>query len=319
MDLFEDLNLLTSSCQIIKKSAKLAKSSQKTFLLVTFFLILPLSLLQLWFEDNSVVGLVVVYPNKFPSFKQIADTYSLYKLLSLVLFYTSYVLSASFITFTVASIYITQRISLSSVIFAVPRIYIKILFTSFYLLPFKMANDATSYLVSNAIDNHIGFDTTEESVISIVAEISFNSLFFVVYAYITALWHLAFVVSVLEPGVWGFSAITKSKQLLRQKFCAAYGLEILYLVAVWIVESIVYEYVLFHDYGLHILIKVLLVLVCVILLVLVNFIGLLSQNVFYYACKSHHNEVIDKQALHNHLERKKILEDNGGAGGNSQV
>ncbi|KAI3959655.1 hypothetical protein MKW92_012240, partial [Papaver armeniacum] len=152
-----------------------------------------------------------------------------------------------------------------------------------------------------------------------VAGISYNIVFFVVHAYIAALWHLAFVVSVLEPGLWGFLAITKSKQLLRQKFYAAYGLETLYLVAVWIVEFIVYEYVFFHDYGLHIMIKVLLVLICVILLVLVNFIGLLSQNVFYYACKSHHNEVIDKEALHNHLERKKNLEDNGGAGGNSQV
>ncbi|KAI3954423.1 hypothetical protein MKW92_039890, partial [Papaver armeniacum] len=33
----------------------------------------------------------------------------------------------------------------------------------------------------------------------------------------------------------------------------------------------------------------------------VNLTGLLVQSVFYYACKSHHNEVVDKKLLYDHL------------------
>lgn len=39
----------------------------------------------------------------------------------------------------------------------------------------------------------------------------------------------------------------------------------------------------------------------VAVLVVVNLVGLLLQSVFYYICKSYHNQGIDKSALHDHL------------------
>ncbi|KAI3878417.1 hypothetical protein MKW98_001832 [Papaver atlanticum] len=49
------------------------------------------------------------------------------------------------------------------------------------------------------------------------------------------------------------------------------------------------------------MVKLLLGLLCLFMLVVVNLTGLLVQSVFYYACKSHHNEVVDKKLLYDHL------------------
>ncbi|KAI3961683.1 hypothetical protein MKW92_031945, partial [Papaver armeniacum] len=144
----------------------------------------------------------------------------------------------------------------------------------------------------------------------------YHLIFFVIYLYITALWHLAFVVSVLEPNVWGLSAIKRSNQLLRQKKSTAFRLAGYYLAAAGISKPIVYGILVFHNaasgkvslFGYefvashnHGMLKVLLV-VCAVLLTGVNLSGLLVQNMFYYVCKSHHHQVIDKEALHNYLE-----------------
>ncbi|KAI3886979.1 hypothetical protein MKX03_036841 [Papaver bracteatum] len=51
----------------------------------------------------------------------------------------------------------------------------------------------------------------------------------------------------------------------------------------------------------HFMVKILLGFLCLFMLVVVNITGLLVQSVFYYACKSHHNEVVDKKLLYDHL------------------
>ncbi|KAI3831524.1 hypothetical protein MKW92_046083, partial [Papaver armeniacum] len=53
--------------------------------------------------------------------------------------------------------------------------------------------------------------------------------------------------------------------------------------------------------NLHFMVKLLLGLLCLFMLVAVNLTGLLVQSVFYYACKSHHNQVVDKKVLYDHL------------------
>ncbi|KAK6931553.1 hypothetical protein RJ641_003346 [Dillenia turbinata] len=52
--------------------------------------------------------------------------------------------------------------------------------------------------------------------------------YFGVHVYITAVWHLASVVSVLEP-VYGFAAMKKTWELLKGRRCMACDLVFLYL------------------------------------------------------------------------------------------
>ncbi|KAI3855233.1 hypothetical protein MKX03_026091, partial [Papaver bracteatum] len=54
-------------------------------------------------------------------------------------------------------------------------------------------------------------------------------------------------------------------------------------------------------FSVHFMVKLMLGLLCLFSLVAVNLTGLLVQSVFYFACKSHHNEMVDKKVLHDHL------------------
>lgn len=125
-------------------------------------------------------------------------------------------------------------------------------------------------------------------------------LFLVVHVYITALWHLASVVSVLEP-IYGFAAMKKSYELLKGKTAMAAIMVFGYLAICAAINS-VFASVVVHGgdkYGVFGRIVVGGFLVGV--LVIVNLVGLLVQSVFYYVCKSYHHQGIDKSALHDHL------------------
>lgn len=125
-------------------------------------------------------------------------------------------------------------------------------------------------------------------------------LFLVVHVYITALWHLASVISVLEP-VYGFVAMKKSYELLKGKTRIASVLVFAYLALCGVI-GFLFGAVVVHggnNYGVFVRIVVGGFLVGV--LVIVNLVGLLVQSVFYYVCKSYHHQGIDKTALHDHL------------------
>lgn len=118
--------------------------------------------------------------------------------------------------------------------------------------------------------------------------------------YITALWHLASVVSVLEP-LYGFAAMKKSYELLKGKTRMA-GVLVFGYLAICAAIGSVFGVVVVHGgdrYGVFPRIVVGGFLVGV--LVIVNLVGLLVQSVFYYVCKSYHHQEIDKIALHDHL------------------
>lgn len=151
----------------------------------------------------------------------------------------------------------------------------------------------SAVLLILAVDN-------EDSIMFLFSIIIIALLFLVVHVYITALWHLASVVSVLEP-VYGFSAMKKSYELLKGRVRYAAGLVCGYLALCGIIGG-VFSVVVVHGgdtYGVFSRIVIGGFLVGV--LVIVNLLGLLVQSVFYYVCKSYHHQGIDKSALHDHL------------------
>ncbi|CAI9090582.1 OLC1v1025386C1 [Oldenlandia corymbosa var. corymbosa] len=124
-------------------------------------------------------------------------------------------------------------------------------------------------------------------------------LFLVVHVYISALWHLASVVSVLEP-VYGLAAMKKSYELLKGRTQMAFGLVFGYLAICGVISGL-FSTIVVHggDYG--VLSRILVGGFLVGVLVIVNLVGLLVQSVFYYVCKSFHHQGIDKGALYDHL------------------
>ncbi|KAI3834457.1 hypothetical protein MKX03_032568 [Papaver bracteatum] len=303
MDLFtaaEDLKFLSKDHQIIKEAFKIpAKSSPIKFFLITVTLILPLSLMQLLLETHSFILFFILADyfsgdhHSSPSYKQFIGTYSIHEFLYILSLFLFSLLSTSAIVFTVASLYASKPVSFLPTLFAIPRILKHIIITFFYVLCLMVVSYLAyyvpiSFLVAKNINEALFFGFS----------IIFGIIYDFVHIYVTAQWHLASVISVLEPNGYGLAAMKKSRQLLRGRTSIAFGLALLYLWATWTLEF-VFEFVL--ESQVHFMVKVLLGLLCLFMLVAVNLTGLLVQSVFYYACKSYHNEVVDKKLLYDHL------------------
>lgn len=125
-------------------------------------------------------------------------------------------------------------------------------------------------------------------------------LFLVVHVYITALWHLASVVSVLEP-VYGFAAMKKSYELLKGRVRYAAVLVCGYLLICGVIGGMFSVVVVYGGDSYGVFSRIVIGGFLVGVLVIVNLVGLLVQSVFYYVCKSYHHQGIDKSALHDHL------------------
>ena len=145
----------------------------------------------------------------------------------------------------------------------------------------------------------IAVDTNSTFLLFFSLLIAFG-LFLFVHVYITALWHLASVISVLEP-VYGFQAMKKSYELLKGKVLMAGVLVFGYLAICGLINGTFAAVVVHGDSNTSVFVRILVGGFLVGVLVIVNLVGLLVQSVFYYVCKSFHHQGIDKTALHDHL------------------
>lgn len=152
----------------------------------------------------------------------------------------------------------------------------------------------------------IVFESKNSVALFLVSVFVLSVFFLVVHVYLSALWHLASVITVLEP-IQGLKALKKSYELLKGKLRIAAVLVLGYLVIFGVVSSAFGSIVVdggattkgHEGYGVFARIVIGGVLIGV--LVVVILVGLLVQSLFYYVCKSYHNERIDKSALYNHL------------------
>ncbi|KAI3983750.1 hypothetical protein MKX01_001154 [Papaver californicum] len=104
------------------------------------------------------------------------------------------------------------------------------------------------------------------------------------------------VIAIISVIIHG-SVVTmkRSRQLSRGKTSIAFILVVLYLIAATAILLVTN------------LVMILLVAFCVIIMTGVNFLGLIGQSALYYACKSYHNEAIDKEVLYAHLDGKNLV------------
>ncbi|MCL7051491.1 hypothetical protein MKW94_013284 [Papaver nudicaule] len=301
MELFtaaEDLKFLNAH-QIISEAVRIpARSSPLEFFLITLTIILPLSLIQLLFEVHTTILYETSYDyfsghNSSSSYKQFIRTYSIQELFYLLSLYLFFLLSISAVVFTVASLYASKPVSFIPTLFAIPRIFKHLGLTFFYAL---LLMTVTYLAYSIPISVLVSENTNEALLVGFV--VIFAIIYILVRNCVTALWHLASVISVLEPDVYGLAAMKKSKQLLRGRTKIALELANLYFAATWIPELV---FLIATQFPVHFVVKLLLVLLCLFMLVALNLTGLLVQTVFFFACKSHHNEVVDKKVLYDHL------------------
>ncbi|KAJ7969354.1 Polyadenylate-binding protein 1-B-binding protein [Quillaja saponaria] len=299
MDLAQEELQFLSIPEILRESISIPRRSPKTFYLITLTLIFPLSFAILA-HSLFTHPLLVQLQNPLADPAQTKHEWTLLLAIQfcyLIFLFAFSLLSTAAVVFTVASLYTSKAVSFSSTISAIPkvfkRLFITFLWVSLLMIIYNSVFVVSLVLLIIAID-------TQHSVLLLFGGILILLLFLVVHVYTTALWHLASVVSVLEP-VYGFAAMKKSYELLKGKTLFASVLVFCYLVICAIIGGI-FRGVVVHggdNYAVYTRIVVGGFLVGV--LVIVNLVGLLVQSVFYYLCKSYHHQGIDKTALHDHL------------------
>lgn len=295
----EELQFLTLP-DILRESIAIPKLSPKTFYLVTLILIFPLSFAILAHSLFTHPLLVQLEEHPLADPNQIRHEWTvlmIFQFCYLIFLFAFSLLSTAAVVFTVASLYTSKPVTFSSTMSAIPRVF-KRLFVTFLwvtLLMFLYNSMILIFLIIFVI----AIDTQNVLLLFFSMVVIF-AFFLVVHVYITAVWHLASVVSVLEP-IYGFAAMKKSYELLKGRTRMAAVLVFGYLAICGVIGGI-FGSVVVHggeNYGVFTRIVVGGFLVGV--LVIVNLVGFLVQSVFYYVCKSYHHQGIDKNVLHDHL------------------
>ncbi|KAK7260471.1 hypothetical protein RIF29_26540 [Crotalaria pallida] len=299
MDLAPEELQFLSIKDILRESISIPKRSPKTFYLITLTLIFPLSFAILA-HSLFTHPLLAQLDSPYADPSQTTHEWTLllvFQFCYLIFLFAFSLLSTAAVVFTVASLYTSKAVSFTSTISAIPRVFKRLFITFLYVTLLMFAYNfvfvLALFLLILALD-------TDNSALEFVSIVAILVLFLVVHVYITALWHLASVVSVLEP-VYGFSAMKKSYELLKGRAKYAAILVCGYLVICGLI-GIVFSSVVVHDVNRNgVFARIVIGGFLVGVLVIVNLVGLLVQSVFYYVCKSYHHQGIDKSALHDHL------------------
>ncbi|KAF9588958.1 hypothetical protein IFM89_017637 [Coptis chinensis] len=114
------------------------------------------------------------------------------------------------------------------------------------------------------------------------------------------MWHLASVVSVFEP-VYGLAAMKRSNKLLKGNTKVAMTLVISYLLICMAIGIVFRSAVIQGGKDHGVLFRLLVGALLIVVVVIVNFIGLLVQCVMYCVCRGYHRKNINKVTLHDHL------------------
>lgn len=202
--------------------------------------------------------------------------------------------STSAVVYTVACLCTRRELSYATVISVVPRVWRRLMITFLcfvgIMFVYYVAVDLVIFLwilINFTQKINWGVFWFGIGVIAIVV--------FCVHVYISMVWQLASVVSVVEDK-YGLGAMQKSRDLIKGKRGAALAL---YIISTVIVEIIWYLFkpivtVVGEGFSSG---AVLVVVHCA-----VNVMWLLTQSVLYFVCKSYHHQSIDKSALSDHLE-----------------
>lgn len=302
----EELQFL-SVVEITKESISIPKLAPRPFYLITLTLIFPLSfaiLAHSLFTHPILAKLADsgdLNPNPNPNLTSshahewtVLLTFQFCYLLFLFAFS---LLSTAAVVFTVASLYASKPVSFSATMSAVPRVFRRLFITFLYVTLLMFLYNAV--LLAALVVSIVAVQT-RNAPLFLFALLVILVLAVVVHVYVTALWHLASVVSVLEP-VYGFHAMRKSYELLKGKIRTASGLVFGYLVICGVISGVFGSVVVRGGDRHGVFARIVVGGFLVGVLVIVNLVGLLIQSVFYYVCKSYHHQGIDKTALHDHL------------------
>lgn len=307
-----DLHLLNLA-GVFRESSRILKSYTHLFASLASSLILPLCFLLL---AHHLVSFPLIHkihktqdlinqthdpssPVAQHSEEQLEDAW-----LKLLLFFAAYLLfvlafsllSTSAVVYSVACIYTQKPISYRKVLSVVPTVWKRLLNTFLWIFLLISVYHALAILSIRLAVYFIA-----DSNIALFSILLFLLVGFFVASqiYISCIWHLASVISVLEES-YGLAALRRSVNLIKGKRGLALGLFCIYVVAGGLIGFLFHAFVVKHHHH-GTLFRIIVGAVLVALLTFVTLFGMLAQTVFYFACKAFHRERIDWSALSEHL------------------
>jgi hypothetical protein len=306
----EDLQFL-GFFGIFNESLKIIFSWRKIFSQITLALILPLSFIFLAHIQISQLLFFNIQDNEdsldhtqknSPTYAKLSDAVSS-ELAALWAFKAAYftfllilsLLSTSAVVYTIASIYTAKEITFKKVLSVVPKVWKRLLITFVCSFAIVLVYNIVAGALLFSYVAFVGFSASAETIV-----VLFLIIYSIGFVYISIVWHLASVVSVLED-VYGFKAMIKSKALIRGKMWIAVGFFILLFLCFMGIVVVFENFVVLgmeRGAGIRILVGIL----CFLFLFKVILFGLVVQTVIYFVCKSYHHENIDKSSLADHLE-----------------
>ncbi|KAK9292094.1 hypothetical protein L1049_020050 [Liquidambar formosana] len=296
---------------IFKESFNIIFSWRKIFTQITLALILPLSFIFLaHIEFSELLFYKILHDEHMlhhtregtPRYSKLSDvissdwiTFWLFKAAYLLFVLILSLLSTSAVVYTVACIYTAKEITFKKVMSVVPKVWKRLMVTFIWNFVIVFAYNIIAIIVIIVWS----LLATNEAI-----AITTFVLLFIIYmmglVYISIVWHLASVVTVLEDSC-GIKAMVKSKALIKGKMGVAVVIFLLLMlcsIGIQVVFQLFVVFGLAPSTGMRIFYGI----GCLLLLIGLILFGLTIQTVVYFVCKSYHHENIDKSSLADHLE-----------------
>ncbi|EOY16530.1 Uncharacterized protein TCM_035327 [Theobroma cacao] len=296
---------------IYKESYNVIFAWRKVFSKIALALILPLTFIYLARIEVSNLFFRKIIHNEIeldhtrsgtPKYKKLSDVISdewayfwLFKAAYFTLFFIFSLLSTAAVVYTIACIYTGRELTFRKVMSVVPKVWKRLMvtFLSIFVAMFFYHVVFVFIVVVWALS--IGASNVGFAVFVILIILYLGGLL-----YLTIIWHLASVVSVLEEA-YGFQAMVKGKNLIEGKLWVAVVIFFKLSVSLFIIQ-IAFQNLVVHGSTFGVVSRVAYAIICFLLLCKLILFGLVIQTVIYFVCKSYHHENIDKSALSDHLE-----------------
>lgn len=293
------------------ESYKIIYRWKKIFAQITLSLILPLSFIFLTHEEVSEILYWRIRRTEHqlhwtktgtPKYERLSDlassewaNYMIFRAVYFTFLLIFSLLCTSAVVYIVACIYTAREITFKKVMSVVPKVWKRLMVT--FLCTFFAF---FAYNIIFALTLILWGDTIADSTAGAVVFVIILILYFIGFVYMTIIWQLASVVTVLEDS-YGFKAMIKSKALIKGKMFITI---IIFLKLNFTLAFINFVFKAYVVYGwrVSVLTKIGFGVLCLGLLLKLILFGLIIQTVIYFVCKSYHHENIDKSALSDHLE-----------------
>ncbi|KAK3010107.1 hypothetical protein RJ639_011670 [Escallonia herrerae] len=293
---------------IYKEAYKIITSLKKLFTQITLAFILPLSIIFLahvevsttifWNIRFNVYGLPYIPDQRSLSRRhQYAAEWGIFLAFKFAYFTFLLIfslLSTAAVTYTISSIYTGNDVTFKKVRGVVPKIWKRLVVT--FLCTFLAF---FAYHVVTAIILFLWVVTLSETVAGLPIFIIIVILYAIGFVYMTIVWQLASVVSVLETSS-GIKAVKKSNNLIKGKMVAVVVTFFGLIVLVVGIQILFYAFVVYPTLGLWGFIA--FAILSIFLITVFVLYGLAIQTIIYFVCKSYHNEIIERTILSKHLE-----------------